>query len=334
MLLSSIVAVINETPPAPPAAVAPDLPPGLSDLIRAAAGQGSRRPSEQGAAAAVAAAAGRMLGRGRCHSRAIAGRTAKTAAPDRGPRRVPPRSGAGRRRRRRAARANAGRRGRGADGRLRHRADGDEGRPTSGIHDLKSGPHTWQLDANKYTLGMADDADGLTIDLPDGKPFVLRRKGDGVVTITRQAAKPAVGEAPKDRVPLDALRREDIPRAALGWPGGGDPDQAPPELVAILGDGRFRIQGGGLGFPAISPDGRVLAAANGPVIRLFDASTGQYSVRPVRTRSRWSIVLLSARTARRLPPAPTTPRCDSGTRPRGDRSSCCGTKTHRPKSAA
>jgi hypothetical protein len=38
--------------------------------------------------------------------------------------------------------------------------------------------------------------------------------------------------------PLD-LRREDIPPALLALAGGGDPAQAPCELVAVLGDGRF-----------------------------------------------------------------------------------------------
>jgi WD40 repeat protein len=144
------------------------------------------------------------------------------------------------------------------------------------IRDTKSG-QTWQLDTKKYTLSMADRPDGLTIALPDDQPFTLRRRGEGVVTIRRDSkSRPPIPVVRKTTtLPLDSLRRQDIPLAALGWPGGGDPKQAPAELVAILGDGRLRLLGD-IGFPDFSPDGKYLAVPSGADVALFDAVTGQY----------------------------------------------------------
>jgi serine/threonine protein kinase len=75
---------------------------------------------------------------------------------------------------------------------------------------------------------------------------------------------------------FDRLKREDIPPALLALSGGGDPGQAPPELVAVLGNSQFNL-------PAIpergqitqSADGRLLAAACGNNLYLFDAHTGE-----------------------------------------------------------
>jgi tRNA A-37 threonylcarbamoyl transferase component Bud32 len=58
--------------------------------------------------------------------------------------------------------------------------------------------------------------------------------------------------------PLD-LRREDIPPLLLALAGGGDPAQAPPELVAVLGDGRFLMpRVGATSWPEQSSDGKLL----------------------------------------------------------------------------
>jgi hypothetical protein len=145
------------------------------------------------------------------------------------------------------------------------------------IRDTKSG-ESWWLDADRYTLGQADRPGGLTIDLPGERPFVLRRHEQGVVTVTRErAAAPPLPFAERSRrlAPADALRREDIPPAALARAGGGDPGQAPRELVAVLGDGRLRRLSQGA-FPAFNPAGTVLAVPSGNDVMLFDAVTGQY----------------------------------------------------------
>ena len=76
------------------------------------------------------------------------------------------------------------------------------------------------------------------------------------------------------------MRRRNISEAALAWPGGGDPGLAPAELVAMLGDGRFRVLGGGC-FLAYSPDGKLLAVPGGNAVFVFDARTGEFKRRLV-----------------------------------------------------
>jgi tRNA A-37 threonylcarbamoyl transferase component Bud32 len=48
---------------------------------------------------------------------------------------------------------------------------------------------TWELDTAKYQIGMADQPDGLRIDLSGKGAFTLRRGEKGVLTITRAAEK-------------------------------------------------------------------------------------------------------------------------------------------------
>jgi WD40 repeat protein/serine/threonine protein kinase len=76
--------------------------------------------------------------------------------------------------------------------------------------------------------------------------------------------------------PLE-LRREDIPPNLLTLAGGGDPRQAPSELVAVLGDGRFLFpRYGGTAWFDQSPDGKILEAPLHGDVVLFEASTGDY----------------------------------------------------------
>jgi WD40 repeat protein len=73
------------------------------------------------------------------------------------------------------------------------------------------------------------------------------------------------------------LRREDIPPRLLTLAGGGDPAQAPAELAAVLGDGRFLLpHQGGTAWMAHSPDARLLAVPLDEGVALFDANTGDY----------------------------------------------------------
>jgi WD40 repeat protein/serine/threonine protein kinase len=75
--------------------------------------------------------------------------------------------------------------------------------------------------------------------------------------------------------PLDGRKRNDIPRGLLTLVGGGDPAQAPPELVAVLGDDRFVLPGTGPAAEmAQSPDGKLLAICRGSTVVLFDRDTG------------------------------------------------------------
>jgi WD40 repeat protein len=91
-------------------------------------------------------------------------------------------------------------------------------------------------------------------------------------------AKPSARSA-GPLAPLE-LRREDIPRHLLALAGGGDPAQAPAELTAVLGDGRFLFpRVGSPGWMDQSPDGKVLAVPLDEDVVLFDARTGRYSRR-------------------------------------------------------
>jgi WD40 repeat protein len=73
----------------------------------------------------------------------------------------------------------------------------------------------------------------------------------------------------------DALRRDDLPADVLEALGDGDPGRVPAELVAVLGDPRFRLPDDPLGFPTYSPDGKVLAAPAGTRLVLLDPATGR-----------------------------------------------------------
>ncbi len=71
------------------------------------------------------------------------------------------------------------------------------------------------------------------------------------------------------------LRRETIPPALLALAGGGDPAQAPPELAAVLGDGRFLLpRAGQTAWPDQSADGKLLAVPLDEEVVLFDAQAG------------------------------------------------------------
>jgi serine/threonine protein kinase len=101
--------------------------------------------------------------------------------------------------------------------------------------------------------------------IPGRRPVPEHRPGD---TAPREGRRPAE--------PLE-LRRQDIPPALLARAGGGDPAQAPPELAAVLGDGRFLFpRVGGTAWMDQSPDGRVLAVPLEEDVVLFEAPTGAY----------------------------------------------------------
>src|SRR5262249_4858053 len=75
--------------------------------------------------------------------------------------------------------------------------------------------------------------------------------------------------------PLDGRKREEIPPGLLALAGGGDPAQAPPELVAVLGDGRFALPNQVVVSIACSPDGNLVGVTVPARVLLFDAHTGR-----------------------------------------------------------
>jgi WD40 repeat protein/tRNA A-37 threonylcarbamoyl transferase component Bud32 len=97
----------------------------------------------------------------------------------------------------------------------------------------------------------------------------------------RWAPRPGPGDTTaRERWPpaesLD-LRRDDIPPLLLALAGGGDPAQAPAELAAVLGDGRFLLPHiGQTAWIDQSPDGRVLAVPLDEDVVLFEMPAGRY----------------------------------------------------------
>jgi WD40 repeat protein len=117
----------------------------------------------------------------------------------------------------------------------------------------------------------------------------VRTKQDEV---TNRTTDPDV-IAPGTRVPLDAFRREEIPPEALTWVGQGDSREAPPELVGVLGDARFRLFENNAHL-AYSPDGKLLAVASSSqavpgsaYVLLFDVQSGRF-LRRFTGLTRWA----------------------------------------------
>src|SRR5262249_51741469 len=88
---------------------------------------------------------------------------------------------------------------------------------------------------------------------------------------------PSPGDRAKQAAPADALKREAIPPELLKKAGAGDPNRAPPQLVAILGQDQHQGQPNpscALYALAISPDGKLLASGGSDqIVRLCDLDT-------------------------------------------------------------
>jgi WD40 repeat protein len=118
---------------------------------------------------------------------------------------------------------------------------------------------------------------------PDGR-YLACGNAEGVISLLRLSergkvpelpvAAPTDGELAGRPNAADALKPGDISEVVRAYVGGGDPKKAPPDLVAVLGDVRFRCPGGA-GRPAFSPDGERLAVPSQKAVLLFDAGSGR-----------------------------------------------------------
>jgi WD40 repeat protein len=128
---------------------------------------------------------------------------------------------------------------------------------------------------------------------PEGR-YLIAGLDDGTIAILRVPALPAgstgtAREGPAWKPPppltqkeldalpssLDGRKRADIPPDLLTLAGGGDPEKAATELVAVLAPGPFRLPCWAESHePALSPDGNWLAAVCGKDVAVFDAATG------------------------------------------------------------
>ena len=116
---------------------------------------------------------------------------------------------------------------------------------------------------------------------PDGR-YVAAANLDGTICLLRLAERGKLPELPLAGDPAeqarrpnraDSLRHEDIPESARAYAGGGDPTKAPPELVGVFGDVRYRIPGTP-GRPKYSPDGKLLLVPDDTRVLFLDVATG------------------------------------------------------------
>jgi WD40 repeat protein len=163
------------------------------------------------------------------------------------------------------------------------------------IRDSKTG-QVWEVDTKNYRVASFDQPDGLTIDLP-GRGVITFRRRDGTVAVTvvtqemlphkpdqslieqileLQSRTTDPAELAKCPNAADALKQSDIPELARAYIGRGDQKEIPQELVAVLGDTRFRVSGHSSPM-AFSPDGKQIAVANERgEMRLIDVQTGAW----------------------------------------------------------
>jgi WD40 repeat protein/Leucine-rich repeat (LRR) protein len=128
-----------------------------------------------------------------------------------------------------------------------------------------------------HGLAMSPEGRHLATANPDGTVSILRIP-DLPPPYDPGAARavPDPKELASRPAAADALKRETIPAHLQKFAGQGDPARVPPEVVALFGDGRFRLpKAGENSFVAQDREGKFLAVPHADVVAVFDARTGE-----------------------------------------------------------
>jgi WD40 repeat protein len=140
---------------------------------------------------------------------------------------------------------------------------------------------TFDFSTSGRTHGVAFTPEGryLAVGLDNGQIAILRVPASPSENRHTPLAKfPKAADLAKRPAAADALKREDIPEDLLKMAGRGDPDKAPPELVAVFGEDSRTAEDpqNRLYAVAISPDGKTLAFGGmGKAVRRIDLTTGK-----------------------------------------------------------
>jgi WD40 repeat protein/serine/threonine protein kinase len=148
------------------------------------------------------------------------------------------------------------------------------------VQDLKSGK-TVELRPGKYRL-RTEGREDLVLDSPDvdlerGRRVVarIRRKPSDLLEPVALPPAPTPADLARTPAAADALRPALIPPRLRAMAGGGDPEKAPADLVAVLGVPGLRYPGR-IDSIHFSADGKTLAAAGWRHnIMVWDAATGE-----------------------------------------------------------
>lgn len=122
---------------------------------------------------------------------------------------------------------------------------------------------------------------------------VARSPGQATAGATSPGPGSEAGNLDREVVAADCLRREDIDPYELKIAGMGDPEKAPKELVAILGDSRLRHWGAGqFGAVKFHPTkNQILSVAADLTLRVWDIDSGSELSRMDVTQSSAGLVI-------------------------------------------